>query len=78
MSRAHGTRKGTVTGGSIHAGGSVASQAHADLATAYDIAVLRTPGSACARRPRRPDARPLLRGTDHGPHLDHGAAVVTV
>ena len=34
---------GTVSGGSIHAGDSVAAQANADLAAAYDIAVLRTP-----------------------------------
>jgi hypothetical protein len=34
---------GTVTGGSIHAGDSLAAQAHADLATAYAVAVLRTP-----------------------------------
>ena len=34
---------GTVTGGSIHAGDSLAAQAHADLVTAYSVAVLRTP-----------------------------------
>ena len=34
---------GTVTGGSIHAGDSVAAQAHADLSTAYGVAVARTP-----------------------------------
>ena len=34
---------GTVTGGSIHAGDSLAAHAHGDLATAYDVAVLRTP-----------------------------------
>ena len=33
---------GTVTG-SIHAGDTIAAQAHADLATAYGVAVLRTP-----------------------------------
>lgn len=38
-----GPDEGTVTGGSMHAGDSVAAQAHADLATAYDVAVLRTP-----------------------------------
>lgn len=38
-----GPGEGTVTGGSIHAGDSVAAQAHADLATAYDVAVARTP-----------------------------------
>ena len=34
---------GTVTGGSIHANDSLAAQAHADLATAYAVAVARTP-----------------------------------
>jgi hypothetical protein len=35
---------GTVTDGAIHAGDTVAAQAHADLATAYAVSVLRTPG----------------------------------
>ena len=34
---------GTVTGGALHTGDSLAAQAHGDLATAYAVAVLRTP-----------------------------------
>lgn len=34
---------GTITGGALHAGDTLAAQAHADLATAYGVAVARIP-----------------------------------